>query len=91
MLRNLVLAALTAVIVADCSTTRYTQFGNMMEDTGGDWLYFQPFLSADIFVRPSYAVQALIGGRVPLMQNVRGTQLVESPAVSLGLAQTVRF
>ncbi len=27
-----------------------------MEDTGGDWLYFQPFLTADLFVRPSYAV-----------------------------------
>jgi hypothetical protein len=65
--------------------------GNSMEDTGGDWLYAQPFLSADVLVRPSYAVQVTAGGRIPLVQNVRGTQLVESPSLTLGLAQNFRF
>jgi hypothetical protein len=65
--------------------------GDEPEDTGGDWLYLQPFLSMDVLVRPSFAVQATVGGRVPLVQNVRGTQLVESPSVSLGVAQTFRF
>jgi len=65
--------------------------GDEPEDTGGDWLYLQPFLSMDLLVRPSFAVQATVGGRFPLVQNVRGTQLVESPSVSLGVAQTFRF
>lgn len=65
--------------------------GNEMEDSGGDWLYVQPFLSMDIYARPSYALQVLMGARVPLIQNVRGTQLVESPSLSLGLAHTINF
>lgn len=70
---------------------RASDEGNPMEDSGGDWLYLQPFLSADLLVRPAYAVQATVGGRIPLVQNVRGMQLVESPALSLGIAQTFRF
>jgi len=65
--------------------------GNKMEDSGGDWLYIQPFLSADIYARPSYAFQVSVGARVPLIQSVQGTQLVESPSFSLGLAHTVNF
>jgi hypothetical protein len=65
--------------------------GNMMEDTGGDWLFVQPFLRADVYARPSYAVQVLLGVRVPLIQDVEGTQLVESPSLSLGFAHTVSF
>lgn len=65
--------------------------GNVMEDTGGDWLYIQPFLRADIFASASHAVQALVGVRVPLIQNVEGTQLVESTSLSLGFAHTLNF
>jgi hypothetical protein len=70
---------------------RASDEGNPMEDTGGDWLYFHPFMSANVFVRPSYALQVTAGGRIPVVQNVRGTQLVESPSLSLGIAQTFRL
>jgi hypothetical protein len=65
--------------------------GNMMEDTGGDWVYLQPFLSANVYANPSYALQLSIGARVPLLQRVEGTQLVESPNFSFGLAHTINL
>jgi hypothetical protein len=64
---------------------------NMVEDAGGNWLYLQPFVSANLFARPSYALQASIGARLPLVQSVEGTQLVESPSFSFGFAHTVTF
>ncbi len=63
--------------------------GNMMEDTGGNWIYIQPFLSASLYAKPSYAFQVSIGARVPLLQRVEGTQLVESPNFSFGFAHTI--
>ena len=63
----------------------------MMEDTGGDWIYLLPFFSADIYTKPAYAIQVSIGARIPLMQRVEGTQLVESPNFSIGLAQTINL
>jgi hypothetical protein len=65
--------------------------GNMMEDSGGDWVYLQPFLSADVYANPSYALQISIGARIPLVQRVEGIQLVESPNFSFGLAHTINF
>lgn len=65
--------------------------GNMMEDSGGDWVYLQAFLSANAYAKPSYALQLLIGARVPLLQRVEGIQLVESPNFSFGLASTINL
>jgi hypothetical protein len=65
--------------------------GNMMEDTGGDWIYLQPYLTADVYANPSYALQVSIGARIPLLQRVEGTQLVESPNFSFGLAHTINL
>jgi hypothetical protein len=68
--------------------TRESDEGNAMEDSGGEWLYLQPFLTTDAFLRPSYAIQVVLGARFPLVQDVHGTQLVESPSFTLGFAQT---
>ena len=65
--------------------------GNIMEDSGGDWVYLQPFLSADVYTNPSYALQVSLGARIPLVQRVEGTQLVESPNFSFGLAHTINL
>lgn len=65
--------------------------GNDMEDSGGDWVYVQPLLLVDVYTQPSYAFQILAGARIPLMQSVHGTQLVESASFSIGLAHTVNL
>lgn len=64
---------------------------NMMEDSGGDWLYLQPQLLANLLARRDRSIQAYFGARIPLRQNVRGMQLVESTALSFGLALTREF
>ena len=38
---------------------------------------------------PTYAMQLLAGLRIPLVQDVHGTQLVESTAFMVGVAQTL--
>lgn len=67
---------------------RQTDTGNAMEDSGGDWMYAQPQVLANVFTRPDQSLQAMVGARIPMLQNVRGTQLVESPSLSFGLAYT---
>jgi hypothetical protein len=63
--------------------------GNAMEDTGGEWLYLQPLAVVKLRARPDHALQGVLGGRFPLAQNVRGRQLVDSPALVAGLALTL--
>lgn len=60
--------------------------GQAMEDTGGSWIYLQPVLAVDLLVRPEHAIQLLFGARSPLIQDVQGIQLVESPSVTIGLS-----
>lgn len=61
---------------------------DMAEDSGGDWLYLQPQLVGSVLTRPDHALQVMLGARLPLVQNVVGMQLVDSPTVTLGVAYT---
>lgn len=65
--------------------------GHSFEDSGGHWLYLQPSATVTLVARASYAIQLIVGGRLPLVQNVNGTQLVESPAWNVGFANTFSF
>lgn len=67
---------------------RQADDGPVMEDTGGDWIYLQPQIAADLFTRPDHAIQAVAGLRIPLRQDVRGTQLVDTTTFNVGLAYT---
>ena len=62
--------------------------GPTMEPSGGDWLYLQPQVAGNLFTSPNQAVQALLGLRVPILQDVVGRQLVDSTALTFGLAYT---
>lgn len=62
--------------------------GPTMGDTGGHWLYLQPQVVGSVFTSPQQAVQALVGLRIPLHQDVAGRQLVDSTSMTFGLAYT---
>lgn len=68
---------------------RQTDTGNMMEDSGGDWIYLQPQAAWKVAASGSRAWQFLMGLRLPVHQNVRGTQLVDSPSFLAGLSVTM--
>jgi len=65
--------------------------GRVMEPSGGHWIYLSPGLSYTLFANTGRSLQATLALRIPLLQDVVGRQLVESPALNFGLGYTVEF
>jgi hypothetical protein len=65
--------------------------GNVMEPSGGHWVYLSPGISYAFFAQSGRSLQATLALRIPLLQDVVGRQLVESPALNFGLGYTIEF
>lgn len=70
---------------------RQSDRDNPMEDSGGDWFYLQPQLLGNVLTRADQSIQAFLGLRIPVYQNVRGLQLADSASFSFGIAYTREF